>query len=167
MKLLMTAVLILCLALGGCASNQVLATLQASVAATEALLVTLQIAGKIQPATANAIENALINLPEAYSQTAAELATTEDAAMKAVKISGYFATTIYQLNMLPPDARVYASAITAAINAFLNSLSVGQQALKAGKPGASTSPALDAKSLQEIALRAAKMDLKLKALEAK
>ena len=148
MKLALAVCLILCLALGGCSQSNVLTTLESSVAATEILVQSLAIAGKNPQDTANQITTAISALPQAYSETAAELSTTDDAAIKAVKISGYFAATVSALNSLPPQAQVYAQAISASIQVFLQAVSTGNTALKAGKPVAGTSPALDANTLR-------------------
>lgn len=122
MKLLMTAVLIFCLAFGGCTSNQVLVTLEASVAATEVLVASLAASGKIDPNTAAQIENAIVGLPVAFQGTSTELATTDPPGVKYAKIALLYAPTLTALNALPPTARAYASAVVAAIQSFLHAI---------------------------------------------
>jgi hypothetical protein len=118
----LTAMALALALLTGCTQSQVLATLEASVAATEALVAGLQTGGKIAPGVATELEAAVAGLPAAYRETAAELASTDAAAAKAFKIAGYYASTVAALQALPPDARPYAAAIAASIQAFLNSV---------------------------------------------
>lgn len=109
----------LLLPLGGCSQGDILKTLEASVAATEVLVTALEVAGKIPAPIATVIENAIATLPDAYTQTAAELASTDSNAVKALKIAGYFANATVALKALPPEAQMYASLVLDAINAFL------------------------------------------------
>lgn len=120
------------LTLAGCTQDQVLASLEASVAATETLVATLQASGKISPTTASEIENAVAGLPAAFRETTAELASSDSTAAKSAKIAGYYASTIVALQTLPPDAQAYASAISASIQAFLTSLTPAQTERSAG-----------------------------------
>ena len=90
------------------------------------LSTTLQATGKIDAATASEIESAIAGLPTAYRETATELSSTDNAAEKVAKITGYYASTIAALQVLPSDAQVYASAISASIQTFLSGLSQTQ-----------------------------------------
>ena len=56
--------------------------MEASVAATEALVVSLSATGNMSPATAAAITAAIAGLPAAFQATAVELATTDSAVVK-------------------------------------------------------------------------------------
>ena len=123
---MLTIVALAMVALMGCTQNQILATLEASVAATESLVASLQIAGKLNPTVADAIENAIADLPAAYRETAAELASSDNAAVKAAKVTGYYSATIVALRMLPPEAQIYATAISTSIQAFLLGLQPAQ-----------------------------------------
>lgn len=122
MKISMIAPLVLCLALGGCSSNQILITLEASVAAAEVLVASLAASGKIDPNTAAQIENAIVGLPVAFQGTSAELATTDAPGIKYAKIVALYLPTLNALDALPPTARAYASAVMAAIQSFLRAI---------------------------------------------
>jgi len=122
------AVLASMLILTSCTQNEVLSTLQASVAATEILVASLEAGGKIPAGTTVILANAIVDLPEAYRQTVAELDNLkDDAALRAVKIASYFAPTVLRLNLLPADAQVYSAAIAASIRVFIDALSTAQR----------------------------------------
>lgn len=161
-KLTVLVVAMVCLA--GCSQEQVLASLEASVAATEVLVGTLQATGRINATTASKIEVAIAGLPTAYQQTAAELSSTDSSAIKATKISGYYASTIASLQALPADAQVYASAISASIQAFLSGLTPAQDTRALQRGGEPVR--LDAKRLKAISNRAAVLGLQLAELNA-
>lgn len=162
----------------GCTQSQILATLEASVTATEALVAALQAGGKISPEVANEIERAIAGLPAAYQSTAAELSSADSQAAKAAKIASYYASTIAALEVLPPEAQTYASAISASIHTFLSSLEQTQtgRAAAAGE-GPSTMPRTvaasgaslektGAKQLKAISSRAAALEAQLAELQA-
>ena len=169
----LTAVALALAFLTGCTQNQILATLEASVAATETLVSALQAGGKIDPTVASAIEGAVAGLPAAFQETAAELASADVQALKAAKIAGYYASTEAALRALPPAAQVYASAISASIDAFLSQLPQGQSThAMASRANVSSAPAaraaageakvrFDAKRLNAIGARAAVLDARL------
>jgi hypothetical protein len=147
----------------GCTQSQILATLEASVASTEALVAALQIGGKIDPAIAGEIENAIAELPAAFRQTAAELSSSDSAAARTARIAGYYSATIVALRALPPEAQVYASAISASIQAFLSGLQPAQATRSlagGGKP-----IRFDAKRLNAIATRATVLGVQLAELK--
>jgi len=152
--------------LAGCSQNQVLATLEASVGAAETVVQALTGTGKISPGAAQAIESAIANLPAAYEQTAAELSSNDPDAVKAVKIAGYYASTLAALQGVPDDARLYAQAIASSIQAFLATLAQTPIATAhaAGKPPVTAK--YDAKELHSIAKRAGTLGEKLAALRA-
>jgi hypothetical protein len=155
----LTIVALAMVALMGCTPNQILATLEASVAATESLVASLQIAGKLSPTAANAIENAIAGLPAAYRETAAELASSDNAAVKAAKVTGYYTSTMVALKMLPPEAQTYATAISASIQAFLSGLQPAP-AVRSFTPGVE-SGRFDAKRLNAIGCRAVVLGVQL------
>ena len=163
------AVLLVLAALAGCTQNETLATLEASVAATEALVASLQVAGKIPTNVAVAIETAIAPLPNAYIETAAELSSSDDVATQAIKISSYYASTITALNLLPSDAQVYAAAIQASIQAFLATISTGQKQLSMARSSSaqapSQAPTFNPKTLKSIAARAATLEIELGAMK--
>lgn len=161
-KLTVLIVAMVCLA--GCSQQQVLASLEASVAATEVLVGTLQATGRIDSTIASEIETAIAGLPTAYQETAAELSSADSSATKVAKISEYYASTIASLQALPPDAQVYASAISASIRAFLSGLTPTQDARALQRGGESVR--LDAKRLKAIGNRAAVLGLQLAELNA-
>ena len=141
----------------GCSQSQILLTLEASVAATEALVATLQQSGKIDPATANAIENAIAGLPAAFQDTAAELSSIDTQAIKTVKITGYYASTLLALKVLPAEAQAYTAAIVTSIQIFLSSLPQTAQANRSLSPTnakAATAAQFDATRLKAIGSRA-------------
>jgi hypothetical protein len=147
----------------GCTQGQILASLEASVAATEVLVAALQVAGKISPTVADEIETAIAGLPAAYQETAAELASSDNAATMAAKITGYYSSTIAALRTLPPDAQVYASAISASIQAFLSHLTPAQAARSFAR---GVEPVrFDAKRLSAIGHRSAVLELQLAKLK--
>jgi len=149
-----------------CTQNQILATLEASVAATETLVATLQVAGKIDPAVANEIENAIAGLPAAYRQTAAELSSLDADAAKAVKIASYYASTVAALQVLPPEAQIYAAAVSASIQAFLSDLPQTRAArLLASSKAAVTR--FDARQLNAISHRADVLGVRIAGLKAR
>jgi hypothetical protein len=152
--------------MAGCSENQVLVTLEASVAATEVLVGSLAIAGEIPPQTAVEITGAIAQLPAAFRQTAAELASADADAVKAVTIAGYYAGTLAALQALPEDAKVYAAMIAGSIEAFLSTLAQSQ--VQTANTSARTRPAakFDAHKLQAIDARAAALGLRLAALRA-
>lgn len=166
----LTAVILAMAFLMGCSQNQILLTLEASVAATETLVATLQVAGKIDAATASAIENAIAGLPAAYQETAAELSSVDNQATKTVKIAGYFAETLVALKVLPPEAQVYAVAIQASIQVFLTSLSEtltpATRSLSPSSAKAGTVVQFDAKRLNAIGSRAALLSQQITELKA-
>ena len=167
MKIVTSALLILCLALGGCTQSDILTSLEASVAATEAVVVALEMTGKIPPDVASEIENSISTLPDAYKQTTAELASADDATTRALKIASYYATTVAALNVLPPAAQPYVAAIQASIQAFLSAVSTGQKQLTASRPAASAPPKLDARKLAAIQRQADALKVKLDSLQSK
>ncbi len=148
----------------GCTQNQILASLEASVAATEVLVATLQMMGKISPKTADQIELAIAGLPAAYRETAAELASSDDAAAKVAKVAGYYSATLAALQALPPDAQIYAVAISESIQALLSGLRPAQGA----RPMVAVAEPVkfDARRLNSIASRAFKLELQLAELGA-
>lgn len=148
----------------GCTQNQILASLEATVAATEALVATLQVAGKISPTTADDIESAIAGLPAAYRETAAELASSDNAAVKVEKITEYYASTLAALRMLPPEARTYATAISVSIQAFLSGLRPDQATRSLVR--VAESERFDAKRLNSIACRAFLLEVQLAELKA-
>ena len=157
-------------ALLGCTQNQPLAALEASVAATDALIASLQAAGKITPAIAAQIEASIAWLPDSYALTTAEMASGDDAATQAVKIASYYASTIAALNLLPPEAQIWTAAISASIKAFLASISTGAKQLSLAKGVNAPAPKIsgkDAKRLQQVAVQASILQLKLLALKVK
>jgi hypothetical protein len=150
--------------LAGCTQEQVLASLEASVAATETLVASLEVAGKISPTIADEIENAIADLPAAFSETAAELSSRDNAAARAAKIAGYYSATVVALRALPPEAQVFASAISASIQAFLSGLQPAQ-ATRSPADGAE-SGRFNEKRLNAIATRAAALGVQLAELKA-
>ncbi len=162
----------------GCTQNQILATLEASVAATETLVAALQVAGKIDTSVASEIESAIAGLPAAFRETASELSSMDAEAAKAAKIASYYASTVAALEVLPPEAQAYASAISASIHAFLSGLPQ-TQATRSLAPGGTFGPAprtvadsgasatkFDAKRLNAIGSRAAVLEDRLGKLKA-
>ncbi len=169
----LTAVALALAFLMGCTQNQILATLEASVAATETLVAALQVAGKIDPSIANEIENAIASLPAAFRETASELSSMDAEAAKAAKIASYYATTVAALQVLPPEAQTYASAISASIHAFLAGLPQ-TEVPRSLAPGGTSAPAseatatkFDAKRLNAIGSRAAVLEVRLEKLKAR
>jgi hypothetical protein len=151
----------------GCTQSQVLATLEASVAATETLVAALQVAGNIDPAVANEIENAIASLPAAYRETAAELASPDADGTKSVKIASYYASTVASLQVLPPEAQIYASAISSSIQAFLSDLPQTKDGRALAPAGKATVTRFDAKKLNAISRRADALDTQLTELKAR
>lgn len=149
----------------GCTQSQILATLEASVAATETLVAALQVAGNIDPAVANEIENAIAALPGAYRETAAELSSVDADATKAVKIASYYASTVAALQVLPPEAQVYAAAISASIEAFLSDLPPAQPARSVSPAAKTTVTKFDANQLNAISRRADALGVRLTELK--
>jgi hypothetical protein len=152
--------------MAGCSQSQILVTLEASVAATEVLVGTLAVTGKIPPDTAVAITGAIAQLPAAYQATTTELASTDSDAIKAVTIAGYYANTLASLQAVPADAQVYATMIAGSIEAFLSTLvqTQGQAVNMSAK--ARTAAKLDANKLQAIHARAMVLGVRLAALQA-
>ena len=152
--------------LAGCSQNQVLATLEASVAATEVVVEALAVSGRIPPEAAAAIEGAIAQLPDAYKQTTAELTSTDAAGVKAVKIAGYYAATLTALQGVPDSAKVYASAIADSISAFLSKLGQGQAQMAHVASAKAQAVRFDAKELKDIDARASALGERLAALKA-
>jgi hypothetical protein len=152
--------------MAGCSQNQVLTTLEASVAATEVLVGALSVTGQIPPGIAMVITNAIAQLPAAYQQTTAELASTDADVIKAAKIAGYYAESLAALQAVPDDAKVYAVMIAGSIEAFLSSLA--QAPVQTANTTAQTRTAakFDANKLQAIDARAAALSVRLAALKA-
>ena len=143
----------------GCTQAQVLASLEASVAATETLVASLEVAGKVSPSIADEIESAIADLPAAFQETAAELSSTDNAAAKATKIGAYYTATIVALQALPQEAQIYASAISASIQAFLTALQPAEatrSSVRGGEP-----EKFDVKRLNAIATRATVLGVRL------
>jgi hypothetical protein len=147
----------------GCSQSQILASLESSVAATEVLVVTLQAAGKISPTVADEIENAIAGLPAAYRETAAELSSSDNAATMAAKITGYYSSTIVALRALPPEAQLYASAISASIQAFLSGLPPAQATRSLAR--GSVTGKFDVERLNAIGHRSAVLGVQLAKLK--
>ncbi len=162
---LMTVTLAMVL-LAGCTQNQILASLEASVAATEVLIGTLEVTGRISPTVADELQSAIFQLPAAYSQTAAELASNDSAATKAAKVTAYYADTLTWLNALPPSAQIYAEAISASIEAFLSSLHPADANRMLAR-GTVVMVNFDSKSLEEIGVRAASLQTHFTKLKAR
>ena len=106
----------------GCTGSQILTTLEGSVAATELLVAALAANNTIPADIAGPLEGAIADVPAAYTQTAAEIASSDTNAIKALKITAYFANSLQALKVLPPAAQVYAVPVINAINAFLNEI---------------------------------------------
>jgi hypothetical protein len=145
MKLRLLALVVFA-ALVGCTSNQVLVTLEASVAATETLVASLAANGEIPAETAYEISTAIAGLPTAFQQTKAELDTTDSAALKSTKIALLYIPTLQAIDSLPPGARAYAVAISAAIQSFLKAITPATTGLQASP----TSPAIDIGSYKHL-----------------
>jgi hypothetical protein len=130
MKKTLAVVVLTLLALIGCTSSQILTTLEASVAAAEALVVTLTATGNMDPVVAAEITAAIVDLPRAFQGTSVELATTDPPAIKYSKIALLYAPTLANLRVLPPAAQAIVSTLVAAIEKFLQSIAppVGLQA---------------------------------------
>ena len=122
MKKTLVVIILVMLALVACTPNQVLVTLEASVAATEALVVSLAATGNMDAATAAEITAAIVGLPAAFQGTATELSSTDSAALKYTKIALLYAPTIQRLQMLPPTAQAIVAALVSAIQTFLNAI---------------------------------------------
>lgn len=161
----LTIVALAMVMLVGCTQNQILALLEASVTATEVVVAMLEATGKISPTIAGDIENAIDGLPAAYQQTAAELASSDDAATKVAKVTAYYTATLASLNGLPPQAQIYAEAISASIQAFLSGLhpASAPTTLSVARDGVEVN--LDSKRLEAIGLRAVELKAKLAALK--
>ena len=147
-RLQLATLILALLALFGCTSSQVLVTLEASVAATEALVASLAATGNMSPATAAEITAAIVGLPAAFQGTSAELATTDPAGIKYAKIALLYAPTLERLKVLPPAAQAIVSAVVSAIGNFLNSI-----APTAGLKASSTSPALQVGNYKNLSTR--------------
>ncbi len=171
MKLALTALLIFCLAIGGCvksppmpptppAPSDPLTALEALVAASEVTVATLSATGTIPANIALGIENAIAPLPSIYSQTAVELASSDSAAAKALKIQALYAPILVSLGALPPTAQIWVTAISAGIRAFLAFYPT--QGLTAS--GSAARVDLDPTRMSTLMLRAGRMDEQLKAL---
>jgi hypothetical protein len=106
----------------GCTGANILTTLEASVAATELLVEALAANNTIPADIAGPLEGAIADIPAAYTQTAAEIASSDTNAIKALKIAAYFANALQALKVLPPAAQVYAAPVIDAINAFLKEI---------------------------------------------
>ncbi|MGO9239625.1 MAG: hypothetical protein ACLQBJ_02355 [Bryobacteraceae bacterium] len=152
--------------LAGCAQNQILATLEASVSATEVLVGALEAGGKIPPGVAVAIEGAIAQLPDAYQETSVELASADSDAVKAVTIAGYYAATLASLQGVPQEAQVYATAVAGSIEAFLSTLAQAQAQAAHAPAKARAAKEFDAHRLQAIASRAAALRARMAALKA-
>jgi hypothetical protein len=161
----LTAIALAMAFLAGCAQNQILKTLEASVTAAEMLIAALQVSGRIDPAVAYEIETAIEGLPLAYQETAAELSSADTAAVKAAKIASYYASTVAALQTLPPPARFYAAAIAASIQAFLSNLpQASAQAarfLARSRAASANDVRFDANRLNAIGRRAALLSAEL------
>jgi hypothetical protein len=163
--IMLTIVALAMALLVGCTQEQVLTSLEASVAATETLVAALEVTGRISPGIADEIENSIADLPAAFRQTAAELSSSDSAALRAAKIAEYYTATVVALKALPPEAQIYASAISASIQAFLSRLQPAQasralaQGVESGK--------LDAKRVSAIATRATVLGARLAELKAR
>jgi hypothetical protein len=151
----------------GCTQSQILATLEASVAATETLVAALQVSGNIDPTVANEIENAIAGLPAAYRETAAELASLDADGTKSIKIASYYASTVAALNVLPPEAQVYAAAISASIQAFLSDMPQSKDGRALAPAGRAKVTRFDGKQLSAISQRADALGVELNQLKAR
>ena len=152
--------------MAGCSQNQVLAALEASVAATETVVEALSVSGQIPPLAASAIESAIGQLPEAYKQTTAELASTDSNAVKAVKIAGYFAGTLTALQGVPAPAKIYATAIVNSIEAFLTKLAGASGQGGHAEARVQAGSKFDPKELHTIDARAEALSQRLATLKA-
>ena len=146
--------LALVLALVGCTTNQVLATLDAAVIASELAVTALAANGQISQENAAIVMSALSPIPDAASQIVAELASTDPDAIKAGKVAAITAGVVAGLQGLPPNVQVYVQAALAAWQKFLKAY----PAPVAG-PRTKTYTKFDEKRLGEIRLRAAGMSL--------
>jgi ABC-type phosphate transport system permease subunit len=151
--------------LAGCGQNQILATLEASVSATEVLIGALEAGGKIPPSVATEIEDAIAQLPDAYQETTLELASTDSDAVKAVTIAGYYAATLAALQVVPEEAKAYAAAIAGSIEAFLSTLAQAQTPAAHTTAQARGARKFDSQRLQAIANRAITLRARLAALK--
>ena len=147
-RLQLATLILALLALFGCTSSQVLVTLEASVAATEALVVSLAATGNMSPVTAAQITAAIVGLPAAFQGTSDELATTDAAGVKYAKIALLYAPTLANLKVLPPAAQAIASAVVSAIGNFLKTLTPAQLLA-----GSGASPALQVGNYENLSSR--------------
>ena len=112
-------VVILCLTLTGCTPANVLTTLDASVAATDALVVTLAATGTMDPAVAAEVVAVITPLPGISQQIVSELSSTDTDIVRAAKITGWLAPVLKNITQLPPAAQAICAATLAAWQAFL------------------------------------------------
>jgi hypothetical protein len=112
-------VVILCLALTGCTPANVLTTLDASVAATDALVVTLAATGTMDPAIAAEVVAVITPLPGISQQIVAEFSSADTDIVRAGKIAGWLAPVLKNITQLPPAAQAICAATLAAWQAFL------------------------------------------------
>jgi len=111
--IMLTIVALAMALLVGCTQEQVLTSLEASVAATETLVAALEVTGRISPGIADEIENAIADLPAAFRETAAELSSSDSAAARAAKIAGYYSATVVALKALPQTLADYRRSLVA------------------------------------------------------
>jgi hypothetical protein len=124
MKLYITSIL---LAIGlitqvACTQNQILASMEGALAATQVTLTVLEAENPANAPLYAEISDAISNLPSAFQATSIELSTNDPEALKYTKIASYFAASLQNIDSLPPDARAICKGIVDAIQAFLGTL---------------------------------------------
>ena len=109
--------------LGACTTNQTITTVEAVVAASEAVVTALP---NIPAATKTEVTGYLGNVSSAVSCTNAELSTADVGTVRALKITACF--TGVTIVGLSASAQSYVSAVNAAVQALLSVFAPAQPA---------------------------------------
>lgn len=133
-RFLLTLLLPVGLCLTGCSSSTAIDTLNATVAAADAAVNSLEINGIVSQADALLTVNYLSAVAVASQSAAVELASADTAAIKATKITAYFANAAAPaISSAPPAVQASLAAVSAAVNAFLVSLAPASTPAFAGR----------------------------------
>ena len=105
-----------------CTNDQRITSLEAVIDSLEILLPILEAANPQNATIYAMIDSAISGLPLALQETQAEMASLDTDAIKAAKITLYFAPSVASIQALPPMAQLITAGVAKAIQMFLTAL---------------------------------------------
>ncbi len=149
----------------GCSSSNVVATLDATVAAAETAVTIIESTGGIDHHQALLIQSYLGNVGAAASIAATELASTDSVAKKAQVIIAAFDRAVIAtnvLNQLPPAIQAAIQGVVSAVQAFLQTVVPAKSVSLTGNPKLGSQNAAKLKIIRERGVKLSTVILHVK-----